>query len=106
MHSTLHSKHEHRYVPALAPEAIAATPVWVDAPCRRTEVMYRVQRAEADRLHALRRSAQAAAQRADRKGQAHKALEMWQHVEHLKVCACAGGVQVVGRKRGVRAARR
>lgn len=47
--------------------------------------MYRVQRAEADRLHGLRRSAQAAAQRAERKGQEHKALEMWQHAENLKV---------------------
>jgi len=50
--------------------------------------MYRVQRAEADRLHALRRSVQAAAERADRKGQAHKALDMWQRAEHLKVCVC------------------
>jgi hypothetical protein len=53
--------------------------------------MYRVQRIEADRLHGLRRSAQAAAQRAEHKGQVHKALEMWQHAENLKVCVWVTG---------------
>mmetsp|Transcript_10943 Transcript_10943/g.30022 ORF Transcript_10943/g.30022 Transcript_10943/m.30022 type:complete len:1008 (+) Transcript_10943:75-3098(+) len=68
--------------------ASGATPSKDDLHAR-TVVMYRVQRAEADRLHALRRSAQAAAQRAERKGQMHKALEMWQHVENLKAKCCA-----------------